>query len=745
MDMSALDSLNPQQKEAVLHFGSPLLILAGAGSGKTRVLTQKIAYLVEQKNLPPASILAVTFTNKAAREMKERVSQLMPPHLAYPIWVSTFHSLGVQLLRRYAQLLDYKPGFSIYDDGDQISVLKKVLKKLNINDKIITPKFCQSRIGMAKSQCLTSTQIASQRSLFSKEFHTIYSEYEAELKAANAFDFNDLISKTVYILETFEQAREQMRDHFQFLLVDEYQDTNVGQYRLMRALCRDTNNICVVGDEDQSIYAWRGADISNILNFEKDFPGTKLIKLEENYRSTQNILSAAYGVIKNNTQRRDKKLFTNNSVGEKVKLIETENEYEEGRFVADKVHQIVASGGSLNEIAVFYRTNAQSRVLEEQLRNKDINYRMYGGIRFYDRKEIKDVASYLNLLLNPTDDVCFKRVVNVPARGLGKTSIEAIEAIGMERGASMVASAIMAIKENAVNTRASKKLSEFLDLLVRLRALVPTHDVYSLFNEVLQQTGYLAELENDDTVESKSRIENLQEFGNAILRFIETHRDEATLEKFLSDTALMSDADDTKDDNQPALTMMTLHISKGLEFPYVFMVGMEDGLFPSAQSLEDTEVKLEEERRLCYVGMTRAEKMLFMSHARSRRHWGDQNFNPPSRFIDEIPADHLESISMLQKRPAFMNRSSGSNVYSLSSRKESSVSYDNVFPDYENMSTESDSATPYRKGAQVRHPVFGAGSIYNVEGNGDSMKVSIMFRDKSVRKFIVKHANLTFI
>lgn len=745
MDQSTLDSLNPQQKEAVLHFGSPLLILAGAGSGKTRVLTQKIAYLVEEKGFAPSSILAVTFTNKAAREMKERVGHLMPPHMAYSISVSTFHSLGVQLLRRYAQLLDYKSGFSIYDDGDQISVLKKVLKKLNINEKIITPKFCQSRINIAKSQCLTSTQIASQRSLFSKEFHVIYNEYEAELKSANAFDFNDLISKTVFILENFEQAREQMRDHFKYLLVDEYQDTNVGQYRLMRALCRDTNNICVVGDEDQSIYGWRGADISNILNFEKDFPGTKLIKLEENYRSTQNILSAAYSVIKNNTQRRDKKLFTNNSTGEKVKLIETENEYEEGRFVADKVHQIVSSGGSLNDIALFYRTNAQSRVLEEQLRNKDIPYRMYGGTRFYDRKEIKDVASYLKLLLNPTDDVCFKRVVNVPARGLGKTSIEAIETIGMERGTSMVAAAISAVKEGAVNPRAGKKLAEFLDLIVRLRSLVSTQDVYSLYNEVLQQTGYLSELEHDDTIESKSRIENLQEFGNAILRFIETHREEATLEKFLNDTALMSDSDDKDDDNQPKLTMMTLHISKGLEFPYVFMVGMEDGLFPSAQSLEDTEVKLEEERRLCYVGMTRAEKMLFMSYAQSRRHYGTQNFNEPSRFIDEIPEEFLESINMRQKRPAFMNRYAGTNVVSLDSRRETSMSRDDVFPDYENLSNDSDGAGQYRKGAQVRHPVFGAGKIHTIEGSGDNMKVSIVFRDSSVRKFIVKHANLTFI
>ncbi|MCC6138577.1 MAG: UvrD-helicase domain-containing protein, partial [Bdellovibrionaceae bacterium] len=731
----------PQQKEAALHYGSPLLILAGAGSGKTRVLTQKIAHLVETKTLQPQNIRAVTFTNKAAKEMKERVAQIMPPHLAYSIWISTFHSLGVQLLRRYATLLEYKTGFSIYDDTDQISVLKKVLKKLNINEKIITPKFCQSRINLAKSQCLTEAQIANQKSLFSKEFHHIFKLYEQELKMANAFDFGDLIAKSVYLLENFPSAREEMQDKFHYLMVDEYQDTNVGQYRMMRALCRDTNNICVVGDEDQSIYAWRGADISNILNFEKDYPGTKLIKLEENYRSTKNILSAAYGVIKNNTQRRDKKLFTNNSTGEKVKLIEVENEYDEGRFVAEKITQILSSGGSVKDIAIFYRTNAQSRVLEEQLRTKDIPYTIFGGIRFYDRKEIKDVASYMNLLLNPTDDVCFKRVVNVPARGLGKTSIEAIENVGIERNVSLVEASMIAISENIIKNRAANKLGEFLDLIVRMRSLVDTHDLYALYNEVLQQTGYLSELEHDETIESQSRIENLQEFGNAILRFTETHRDDATLEKFLSDTALMSDSDDDKDKDKPAVTMMTLHISKGLEFPYVFMVGMEDGLFPSTQSFEDTDGRLEEERRLCYVGMTRAEKILFMSFARSRRHWGDQNFNPPSRFLDEIPADFIESVSMIQKRPQFMGKYN-STTSTTASLKSPSFS-DDVFPDYENES--HDSSNPYRKGAQVRHPVFGAGSIYLIEGAGESMKVSILFRDKSVRKFIVKHANLTFI
>ncbi|MBY0384033.1 ATP-binding domain-containing protein, partial [bacterium] len=475
--------------------------------------------------------------------------------------------------------------------------------------------------------------------------------------------------------------------------------------------------------------------ITNILNFEKDFPGTQVIKLEQNYRSTKNIITAAHGVIQHNSQRHDKKLFTENPDGDLVKIVEVENEYEESQFVADRIAALKADGVSLNDIAVFYRTNAQSRVIEEQFRNKQLNYRLYGGIRFYDRKEIKDVVSYLNLLLNPTDDVSFKRIVNVPARSLGKTTIEQLEQVSIDNQCSMIEASIRCVQNKILTSRANNKLGEFLDLIVKLREKSSSLDLYSLYNEVLQETGYLRELEHDDTIESKSRIENLQEFGNAILRFTETHQDDATLDKFLSDMALVSDVETDESQNQPAATLMTLHISKGLEFPYVFMLGMEEGLFPGHQSIEEAGDRMEEERRLCYVGMTRAEKVLYMSHARSRRHWGEHTFNPPSRFIDEIPPTLIEPVSLVQKRPQFMGRSSG-----FSTQKHS---FD-AFPDYENTS-DLPSSGPYKKGARVRHPVFGAGSIYSVEGSGDTIKVSILFGDQSVKKFIAKHANLTFI
>lgn len=737
----SLESLNPTQQEAVTHFGSPLLILAGAGSGKTRVLTHKIVYMVEKGLFAPENILAVTFTNKAAKEMKTRVADLLPPHLAYPLTISTFHSLGVQILRRYAEVLGYKRSFSIYDDSDQTSVLKKVLKKLNINDKIISPKFCQSRINMVKSQALSPVQVDSQKHLFSKEFSVIFREYENELKQANAFDFGDLIYKTLFLIENFPDVQEQLQHTFKYIMVDEYQDTNSSQYRLMKGLCADKNNICVVGDEDQSIYGWRGADITNILNFEKDFTGPKTIKLEQNYRSTQNIISAAYGVIKNNSERYDKKLFTDNPSGEKVKLIETENEYDEGKFVADKILDLLSKGHSLHDIAIFYRTNAQSRIIEEQLRNSKIAYKLFGGMRFYDRKEVKDVVSYLNLLLNPTDDVCFKRIVNVPARSLGKTSVEAVEQIGIDNQVSLIEAAMIAVKEKALPARACGKLTEFLNLIVKLRERADALDLYALYNEVLHETGYLKELEREDTVESQSRIENLQEFGNAILRFTETHTEDGTLEQFLSDMALLSDTDRDEPINQPAATMMTLHISKGLEFPFVFMVGLEDGLFPSAQSIADvSEGKLEEERRLMYVGMTRAEKELFISYARSRRHWGDQQMNPPSRFVDEIPKELAEEVSRLQRRPSFMTNSS----FGSSKPKKSSGDFED-FPDYENFSDAHSDGSPYRQGMRVRHPVFGPGSIYQIEGAGDNTKVTILFQDQSIKKFIAKYSNLQII
>lgn len=733
-----LDHLNDQQKEAVLHYGSPLLILAGAGSGKTRVLTSKIAYLIETGKVEPQNILAVTFTNKAAREMKERVTNQLPPHLSQPVWVSTFHSLGAQILRKYGEVIGLKSGFTIYDDSDQTSVIKKVLKKLEYNDKIITPKFCKSRINMIKSMGLTEAQIPEHVEVFSKEMVLIFKEYETLLRSSNAADFGDLIYKSLYLAENEPQIREALQSTYKYIMVDEYQDTNNTQYRLMKALCGDVNNICVVGDEDQSIYGWRGADITNILNFEKDFSNTHTIKLEENYRSTKNIIAAAHAVIANNSQRYDKYLFTNKMEGEKVKVVEIENEHAEAQYVSTEVRRLLDYGISPYDIAVFYRTNAQSRLFEENFRQKEIPYKVYGGMRFYDRKEIKDIASYLNLVINPTDDVAFKRVVNSPARGLGKTTLEKVEGISIANTVSMVEAAINAIESKIIHKRAQTKMGEFLDCLVQLRTRAQDLDLYSLYNEVLQSTGYLDQLKNDDTIESKSRIENLQEFGNAILRFTELHQDDATLEKFLEDTALMSDVDQSDEYNKPTVTVMTLHVSKGLEFPYVFIVGMEEGLFPSGQSIEDvSETRLEEERRLCYVGMTRAEESLYLTHARSRRHWGDHQMNPPSRFLNEIPSSLIEPIQQAPKKPNFYSNS-------FQSQKKKSDPFADSFdemPDYEDYGEGSG----YKKGMRVRHPVFGAGAIHQVEGSGDSAKISILFQDRSIRKFIAKHAKLSII
>lgn len=734
-------NLNPQQQKAVEHYGTPLLILAGAGSGKTRVLTNKVSYLIDKGHCQPENILAVTFTNKAAREMKERVAQQLPPQLAHPVWVSTFHSLGAQILRKYGEVIGLKSGFTIYDDSDQTSVLKKVLKKLEYNDKIISPKFCKSRINMMKSMGLNKRQIASEKHIFNNEFVAVFNAYEEMLKQSNAADFGDLIYKSIHMIEKFPEVKEDLRKTFKYIMVDEYQDTNHSQYRLMTGLCDDKNNICVVGDEDQSIYGWRGADISNILNFENDFPNTTTIKLEQNYRSTQNIIAAAHGVISNNSQRHDKKLFTENETGNKVKMVQLENEHNEARFVADQIKMLIEKGISPYDIAVFYRTNAQSRLLEEHLRNYNISYRVFGGMRFYDRKEVKDLASYLNLLLNPADDVAFKRVVNSPPRGLGKTTIDKIEAISINEGIPMVEASIRAIQTKAVHKRAQTKMGEFLDCLVKLRSRVEDLDLYSLYNEVLQETGYLKQLEQEDTVESQSRIENLQEFGNAILRFTEVHHEEATLEKFLADTALVSDTDQ-EDSNTPTVTLMTLHISKGLEFSYVFIVGLEEGLFPSAKSLEEEADKIEEERRLCYVGMTRARKDLYLTHAKSRRHWGEHQLNPPSRFLNEIPAHLVEVIDQTPRRPNFYSQG----FHNPKKRTSYQDSFDEM-PDYENFSDSpgAEAGASYRKGMKVRHPVFGAGAIHQVEGSGDSTKISIVFQDRSIRKFVAKHANLTII
>ncbi len=768
-----LDHLNPQQRKAAELTEGPVLILAGAGSGKTRVLTFRMAHIILNGLATPDELLAVTFTNKAAKEMDARVVKLLK-ELGVPVfsqpWISTFHSMCVRILRQHLTLLGYNPGFSIYDSDDQLKMLKEVLKKLNIDDKIHPAKSFAGKINQAKTLMLSPKDIEKRSdAFFDDKAIEVYKTYEQSMLQANSLDFSDLLLKTYQIFKEFPHILQSYQDKFKYIHVDEYQDTNKIQYNLIRLLAASHGNLCVVGDEDQSIYSWRGADINNILDFEKDFEG-QVIKLEQNYRSSGHIVKAANGLIAKNVFRKSKTLFTDNPDGDKITIAEMMNEYDEARFVANTTEKCLNTGTSPSEIAIFYRTNAQSRVLEEQLRLKNIPYKIVGGMKFYERKEIKDIISYLKVILNPSDDIAMKRIINVPTRGLGKTTLTKIEAIAVQDNVTFLEGLKTCINTKAVTAGTLKKLNSFYDLIVRLQTKkdLPLNDLYLL---VLDETAYIRSLQEENSLESKSRIENLEELNNAIVEFSKERQSEATLQSFLEEMSLVSDIDQV-DDAWNSVTLMTLHISKGLEFPVVFMVGMEEGLFPGHQKINEAdETEMEEERRLCYVGMTRAMERLFMLHSRARKVWGQEQFHPPSRFLSEIPDEFVHRPQTAAARPKFMDsltRSNGFNSYpsgSATSRSTSgSPSYNpsksqaqtvrqvqtrkkpaNPFPDYENVVHEDGAGGSLRKGAKVKHPTFGIGSIYEVEGNGDAEKVSVLFRDNTIRKFITKYARLELV
>ncbi len=750
-----LKNLNAPQFEAVNTLAGPLLILAGAGSGKTRVLTYRVANLILQGEATPGQILAVTFTNKAAREMGSRIEKLLyeagvPIH--EEMWISTFHSFCARFLREEIHHLGYQPFFVIYDDSDQLSLLKRICEDMNLNDKVFVPKAIRHSIGQAKMLALTPDRVA-QSAFFRMDETTleIYRVYEDEMKRSNAVDFDDLLLKTHEILQKFPDVLEAYQDKFHYVLVDEYQDTNHIQYLIVKALAQKHRNICVVGDEDQSIYSWRGADIRNILDFEKDFPETKVVKLEENYRSTKNIVEAASHVIAKNSQRKDKVLFTQNASGSKITVQAENNEYDEARFVARKIRDFALSRRyELNDIAVFYRTNAQSRVLEEQLRSESLAYRVIGTVKFYERKEIKDVICYMRLLLNPSDDVAFFRIVNTPARGIGKTTLEEIQKYANENKKSAYESALEVATKRLVHSGACNKLQNFHHVIEKLRAELPKLTPSEIYLRILDETQYAMKLKEENTPEAQARIENLEEFQNAILQFEhEREEQEATLAAFLEEMALVSDAD-RDNPEQDAVTLMTLHLSKGLEYKNVFIVGMEEGLFPSGKSLDESEAdRLEEERRLCYVGMTRARENLFLSYARTRRIYGQEEARPHSRFLGEIPEEYVAANSSL-KKPAFLQRfadkfASGGFAQAasrapkwLQDEPESQTFSDESFED---LSSNGD----FKRGQRVRHPIFGVGSVFQVEGSGDQTKVSVLFADKSLKKFMAKHARLEIV
>lgn len=648
---ASINKLNPKQKEAAITTQGPLLIMAGAGSGKTRVLTHRIAYLISKRLAAPWSILAITFTNKAAREMQERVSKLVGSS-GRDIWVSTFHSMCVRILRRDIERIGFGSNYSILDSTDQLSVIRNVMKENNIDTKKIEPKSVQAAIGAAKNELVTPQQYdQKQGDYFESIVAKVYTQYQRRLKSNNSLDFDDLLLMTIQLFREVPEVLEFYQNKFKYVHVDEYQDTNKAQYTLCKMLAEKHHNICVVGDSDQSIYRWRGADITNILNFEADYPEAASILLEQNYRSTSTILDAANSVIKNNLGRKAKNLWTDQDGGEKITVYQGDSEHEEGYFVAGEIRKQRQQARRFSDHAILYRTNAQSRVVEEILIKSEIPYQIVGGIKFYDRKEIKDILSYLRLVSNPDDDNSLNRIINVPKRGLGDTTMAKVQEEASRKGVSM----FRLLNEGDgllgdglyhldIQNRAKAALSQFRDQIANLTAMVEYLSVTELTEKLLEMTEYRVELQRENTLESKSRLENIEEFLSVTQEF-EKRNEDKSLISFLTELALVADIDSVNDeeDDGDAVILMTMHSAKGLEFPIVFIVGMEEGLFPSSRAFMDN-AEMEEERRLAYVGITRAEKKLYLTCARMRLLYGRTSANAPSRFLEEIPRELKEAV-----------------------------------------------------------------------------------------------------
>lgn len=735
--MQFLSTLNPRQKEAVSHVQGPLLIIAGAGSGKTRVLTYRIAHLVNAANVRPEQILAVTFTNKAAQEMKERVSQISGA-ISDRIWVSTFHSTCVQILRFDVERLNYKRGFQIYDSSDQQVVIKDCLRELNLDPKKFEPRSLLASISGAKDQLLTPQQYKNQATDFwQKSVARIYECYQRKLHENNAFDFDDLIMKTVELLRNHEDVLERYQNRFQYIMVDEYQDTNHAQYELVNLLAKKHQNLCVVGDDDQSIYAFRGADIRNILDFEQDYPQAKVIRLEQNYRSTQNILDAANHVISNNHQRKGKNLFTENNDGDKLYFFQAADERQEALFVAETIQQQKQKHQSqYSDFTILYRTHAQSRILEEQFIRVGIPYRIVSGLRFYDRKEIKDIMAYLRLIANPDDNYGLRRVINVPKRGIGDTTLGRVESYATSHGHRFFEALAYVNDMNDITAGYKKSLIEFYQLVTNLQAVAKESTVTGLVERILLETGYKAALNQEKTPTAEARLENLNEFMTVTKQFDEEGTNDLIL--FLEKLALMADVDNY-DQDADVVTMMTLHAAKGLEFPVVFLVGMEEGVFPSARSLWEPG-QIEEERRLAYVGITRAKERLYLTCARSRMLFGSTSANPVSPFILEIPTELLEILNDgQQEEPAQYERRYGDtrNGFHNASRDKVTAKPE---PDINKQAEKAPNTNSFKVGDKVRHVKFGEGMIVAISGSDNDI-LNIAF-DGELRKLAASIAPL---
>jgi DNA helicase-2/ATP-dependent DNA helicase PcrA len=744
--MSLLDDLNPVQQKAVLETEGPLLVFAGAGSGKTRVLTYRIAYLIQEKRVPPWNIFAVTFTNKAADEMRERVEKLLGGSVK-GTWISTFHSACARILRQHIERLGFKRNFVIYDDQDQERHLKTIMKELNLDFKMFPPRAIQSGLDRLKNDGITPDRFSpNPYNIFQKRLALVYQRYQEDLHRNNALDFGDLLTFVTILFRRFPEVLRSYQDLCRYVMVDEFQDTNLIQYHLIRQMVETHRNIFVVGDDDQSIYRWRGAEVGNILNFEKDFPEATVITLEQNYRSTENILEAANHVVRKNRYRKEKKLWTENPGGDLLTFYVAEDEEDESRFVAQKIMDHVSKGRSVNsyrDVAVFYRINAQSRAIEDELVKNRIPYTVVGGMKFYERKEIKDVLAYLKLIDNPSDGLSLKRIINVPSRGIGEKTIEKIEAFSREKRLPLYEGLKQANGEDWLPPAVREKMKEFVQWIEAFRKDAGALPLSQLTLAVLAKTEYLQRLKEEGTDAAFSKMENVDELINVMMG-LEQGEEKVSLESFLDKVSLVTDVD-LYEDKGNRVSLMTLHCAKGLEFPVVFIVGIEEGLLPHYRRGEEIE-DMEEERRLFYVGMTRAKKRVFLSRAEERSTFGAGRANLPSRFLDELPVELLQFEEKKGKTDSLFSQDiPWREEDRWTERTAGEISHENSFPERSDVVLTPEGFFPLKIGMRVRHSKFGEGRVKSVEGMDENQKATIVFRTVGSKRLKVCSAHLDIL
>ncbi|GAB5614197.1 DNA helicase PcrA [Faecalimonas hominis] len=738
--MSIYDTLNTEQKEAVLHTEGPLLILAGAGSGKTRVLTHRISYLIEEKGVNPWNILAITFTNKAAGEMRERVDKIVG-FGSESIWVSTFHSMCVRILRRHIDRLGYDTNFTIYDTDDQKTLMKDVCKMLQIDTKVYKERMFLGEISSAKNELVTPEEyeLNAAGDYVKGKVAKVYKEYEKQLRDNNALDFDDLLLKTVQLFQTQADVLDYYQERFRYIMVDEYQDTNTVQFQLIRILAGKYKNLCVVGDDDQSIYKFRGANIQNILNFEKVFADARVIKLEQNYRSTANILNAANAVIRHNTGRKDKTLWTDNEEGEKIGFRQFDTAFDEAEYIVDEIRKGVSGKGyTYSDNAILYRTNAQSRMFEEKFVAANIPYKIIGGVNFYARREIKDLLSYLKTIDNGKDDLAVRRIINVPKRSIGLTTVNRVQENALERGISFYDALSSADLIDNIG-RSLSKIESFVALIEHFKEQSEKMSLSQLMEEIIEMTGYIESLEAESEIEAETRIENIEELKSKIIAYEESCEDEKpTLSGFLEEVALVADVD-TLDENSDYVVLMTLHSAKGLEFPNVYLAGMEDGLFPSYMIITaDDPMEIEEERRLCYVGITRARKRLTMTCARRRMIHGETQYNKLSRFLKEIPLELLDTGNIVEKNTMDVPKQT---AYAQARQTFKTKAFSTAKP-IKQFGTASGEGPGYDVGDRVKHMKFGEGLVTAMTAGGRDYEVTVQFDTVGVKKMFATFAKL---